>query len=120
MDPHFFSLSIYGLCTELLDHTYRPKGKNLWRSVTDGTDREDKLSTRYQHIQVLIWKSHTNLYSKHDKILKICLVTNLCRNPCPTVHWWMLVRACFVIPYTVLASHQQMLELLSFLKVFPA
>ena len=35
------------------------------------------------------------------------------------VHRWTL-KVMFIIPYTVLASHQQMLELLSFLKVFPA
>lgn len=35
-----------------------------------------------------------------------------------TVHRWTL-KVVFIIPYTVLASHQQKLGLLSFLKVFP-
>lgn len=34
------------------------------------------------------------------------------------VHRWTL-KVVFIIPYTALASHQQMLGLLSFLKVFP-
>lgn len=46
--------------------------------------------------------------------------SNLVLLEIPTLRWWMTFRPGLVIPYTVLASHQQMLELLSFLKVFPA